>query len=79
MGSFSLPHILILAIVAILLLGGGRFSSMMGDVAKGVKSFKKGMAEDDDDVPAKPAQRIEAQQAARPAADTVVHDDKVAR
>ncbi|QNE30534.1 Sec-independent protein translocase TatA [Sphingomonas sp. NBWT7] len=80
MGSFSLPHILILAIVAILLLGGGRFSSMMGDVAKGVKSFKKGMSEDDDDVVAgKPAQRIEAQQAARPAAETVVHDDKVAR
>ena len=48
MGSFSLPHILILAIVAILLLGGGRFSSMMGDVAKGIKSFKKGMTEDDD-------------------------------
>ena len=47
MGSFSLPHILILAIVAILLLGGGRFSSMMGDVAKGIKAFKKGMAEDE--------------------------------
>ena len=48
MGSFSLPHILILAIVAILLLGGGRFSSMMGDVAKGIKSFKKGLTEDED-------------------------------
>jgi sec-independent protein translocase protein TatA len=79
MGSFSLPHILILAIVAILLLGGGRFSSMMGDVAKGVKSFKKGMSEDDEDTVAKPSQRIEAQQSARPAAETVVHDDKVAR
>ena len=45
--GFSLPHILIFAVVAILLLGGGRFSSMMGDVAKGVKQFKKGMAEDD--------------------------------
>lgn len=78
MGSFSLPHILILAIVAILLLGGGRFSSMMGDVAKGVKSFKKGMA-DEDEESSKPSPRIEAQQAARPAADTVVHDDKVAR
>ena len=45
--GLSLPHILIFAVVAILLLGGGRFSSMMGDVAKGVKSFKKGMAEED--------------------------------
>ena len=80
MGSFSLPHILILAIVAILLLGGGRFSSMMGDVAKGVKSFKKGMSEEDEEtVSAKPSPRIEAQQAARPAAETVVHDDKVVR
>ena len=47
MGGFSPLHILILAIVAILLLGGGRFSNMMGDVAKGVKNFKKGMAEED--------------------------------
>ena len=45
--GLSLPHILIFAVVAILLLGGGRFSSMMGDVAKGVKNFKKGMAEED--------------------------------
>ena len=45
--GLSLPHILIFAVVAILLLGGGRFSSMMGDVAKGVKNFKKGMAEDE--------------------------------
>ena len=78
MGSFSLPHILILAIVAILLLGGGRFSSVMGDVAKGVKNFKKGMNEDEDEV-VRPAQRIETQQAARPASETVVQDDKVAR
>ena len=31
-----------------LLLGGGRFSALMGDVAKGVKQFKKGMSEEDD-------------------------------
>ena len=69
MGSFSLPHILILAIVAVLLLGGGRFSNLMGDVAKGVKNFKKGMAEPDDDATAKPSARIEAQKAADPAFD----------
>ncbi|WP_298811949.1 twin-arginine translocase TatA/TatE family subunit [uncultured Sphingomonas sp.] len=69
MGSFSLPHILVLAVIAILLLGGGRFSAMMGDVAKGVKSFKKGMAEEDDDVVARPKPRIEAQSAAQPAYD----------
>ena len=46
--GLSLPHILIFAVVAILLLGGGRFSNLMGDVAKGVKNFKKGMAEEDE-------------------------------
>jgi len=79
MGGFSLPHILILAVVAILLLGGGRFSSMMSDVAKGVKNFKKGMSEDDEDTAARPSPRIETQDSARPAAETVVHDAKVPR
>ena len=41
MGSFSPIHLLVLAVVAILLLGGGRFSNLIGDVAKGVKNFKK--------------------------------------
>jgi sec-independent protein translocase protein TatA len=59
--GISLPHILIFAVVAILLLGGGRFSNMMGDVAKGVKQFKKGMAEEDDDRPVKPSPRLQAQ------------------
>jgi sec-independent protein translocase protein TatA len=47
MGGFSPIHLLVLAVVAILLLGGGRFSNLMGDVAKGIKAFKKGMAEDE--------------------------------
>ena len=47
MGSFSFWHILILAIIVLLLFGGNRFSAMMGDVAKGLKSFKQGMSEDD--------------------------------
>ena len=68
MGSFSPIHLLVLAIVAILLLGGGRFSNLMGDVAKGVKNFKKGMAEEDEK-PAMPSARIEAQKSAEPAFD----------
>ena len=58
MGGLSPIHILIFAVIAILLLGGGRFSNLMGDVAKGVKNFKKGMAEEDADSRAAP--RIEA-------------------
>ena len=53
MGSFSLIHWIILAIVLLLVFGGNRFSAMMSDVAKGLKSFKQGMADEDD----KPAER----------------------
>jgi sec-independent protein translocase protein TatA len=49
--GLSLPHILLLALVVLLLFGGGRVSGLMGDVAKGIKSFKKGMA-DEDEAPA---------------------------
>jgi sec-independent protein translocase protein TatA len=48
MGGFSLWHWLIVGVIILLLFGKGRFSDMMGDVAKGIKSFKKGMSEDDD-------------------------------
>ncbi|MEO7364787.1 MAG: twin-arginine translocase TatA/TatE family subunit [Sphingomicrobium sp.] len=48
MGGFSLWHILIFAIILLLLFGGNRFSAMMGDVAKGLKSFKQGMSDEDD-------------------------------
>ncbi|RJT24862.1 twin-arginine translocase TatA/TatE family subunit [Chakrabartia godavariana] len=59
MGSFSIWHWLVVGILVMLLFGKGRFSDMMGDVAKGIKSFKKGMAEDDTPTPA-PAPRIES-------------------
>ena len=60
MGSLSLMHWVIVLLVVMLLFGGGRISGLMGDVAKGIKSFKKGMADDDEDAkPAKPATRIE--------------------
>ena len=47
-GTFSIWHILILLAVALLLFGKGKISEIMGDFAKGIKSFKKGMAEDED-------------------------------
>ena len=63
MGSFSALHWIVVVLVVVLLFGGGRISGLMGDVAKGIKSFKKGMADDEDDVAAsaKPAQRIPQQ------------------
>ena len=49
MGGLSIWHLLVLALFVLLLFGGNRFSSMMGDVAKGLKSFKQGMADEDDE------------------------------
>ena len=50
MGGLSLPHLLLLGVVVLILFGGkGKISEIMGDVAKGIKSFKKGMSEDDAD------------------------------
>lgn len=59
MGGLSIWHWLIVGIIVLLLFGKGRFSDMMGDVAKGLKSFKKGMAEDEDDVPPARPSRLE--------------------
>jgi len=53
-GSFSLWHWLVVIILVLLLFGRGRISDMMGDIGKGLKSFKQGMAEDEDKA-AKPA------------------------
>jgi sec-independent protein translocase protein TatA len=48
MGFNSIWHWLLLLAVVLLLFGGsGKISSIMGDVAKGIKSFKKGMSEDE--------------------------------
>jgi sec-independent protein translocase protein TatA len=53
MGGLSIWHWLIFLVVALLLFGGsGKISSIMGDVAKGIKSFKKGMSEDEAAPPA---------------------------
>lgn len=48
MGSFSIWHWLIVLVIVLLLFGKGKISDVMGDIAKGVKSFKKGMSDDDD-------------------------------
>ena len=50
MGTFSLWHwLIVLAVVLVLFGGSGKISSLMGDMAKGIKSFKKGLSEDSDE------------------------------
>jgi sec-independent protein translocase protein TatA len=52
MGSFSIWHWLIVLVVVLLVFGRGKIPELMGDMAKGIKSFKKGMADDSvDDEP----------------------------
>lgn len=67
MGGLSIWHLLILGAVVLLLFGGkGKISDIMGDVAKGIKSFKKGLADEDTPpasaAPAAPAE-VEPQRA----------------
>ncbi len=48
MGSLSIWHWLVVAVIVLLLFGRGKITELMGDVASGIKAFKKGMAEDED-------------------------------
>ena len=48
MGNIGWSGIIIVAVIVVLLFGRGKISSIMGDVAKGIKSFKKGMSDNPD-------------------------------
>jgi sec-independent protein translocase protein TatA len=67
MGGMSIWHWVIVGIIVMLLFGRGKVSELMGDVAKGIKSFKKGLADDEDTVttpagstPVEPVKSIDA-------------------
>jgi sec-independent protein translocase protein TatA len=73
MGSLSIWHWILVLAVGLLLFGGrGKISDLMGDFAKGIKSFKKGLADEDvaDAAPSKdePLKTIDHQQQGAPAA-----------
>jgi len=62
MGSMSMWHWIIVIAVVLLLFGRGKISELMGDVAQGIKAFKKGMSEDEKtaDTKSEPVKTIEA-------------------
>jgi len=62
MGSMSIWHWIVVIAVVLLLFGRGKISELMGDVAQGIKAFKKGMSEDEKTADAKsePVKTIEA-------------------
>ena len=57
LGNLTGWHLIIILAIILLLFGGNRFSAMMGDVAKGLKSFKQGMSEEDEIKARNPDQR----------------------
>jgi sec-independent protein translocase protein TatA len=62
MGSMSVWHWLILLVIGLLVFGGkGKISSIMGDMAEGIKSFKKGMADDEVTKEAEEKKKLEMQ------------------
>ena len=78
MGGFSPVHWLLVVVVLLLLFGGrGKVSNLMGDFAKGIKAFKQGLKDEDDDHPAPPpAQPRVIEGEARPA-EPVEHHESV--
>ncbi|MBU6235277.1 MAG: twin-arginine translocase TatA/TatE family subunit [Alphaproteobacteria bacterium] len=53
--GLSLGHIVLVVLVVLIVFGAGKLPNVMGDLAKGVKNFKKGLQEDDE--PQKPADK----------------------
>ncbi len=64
--SIGLPQILLVVLLVLLLFGAGRLPRLMGDMAKGIKSFKQGMKDDLDVDSDKGAERLAAQDRVKP-------------
>jgi sec-independent protein translocase protein TatA len=67
MGATSIWHWIILLLIVVLLFGRGKISEIMSDVAKGIKSFKKGMSEEEAADKPEPERKAIEQAAAKPA------------
>lgn len=54
MGAFSLWHWIVVLVIVLLVFGAGKLPNVMGDMAKGMKAFKKGLKEEDETAAADP-------------------------
>ena len=70
MGSLSIWHWILVIAVVLLLFGRGKISDLMGDVAQGIKAFKKGMQDDD-----KPAEKTDPVKSIDAAPSTAARSD----
>ena len=67
MGSLSIWHWIVVIAVVLLLFGRGKISELMGDVAQGIKAFKKGMSDDETaKAETEPVKTIDHQEPAQP-------------
>ena len=73
MGSFSMMHWLVVLVIVLLLFGAGKLPQNMCDFAKGIKAFKAGMQEPDDEPAVKPPAQVPP-----PAAATTVASERPA-
>jgi sec-independent protein translocase protein TatA len=60
MGSMSLMHWLVVLAIVLVLFGAGKLPRVMGDFAKGIKAFKAGMKEEDEEAAANPPAQVTA-------------------
>jgi sec-independent protein translocase protein TatA len=51
MGSLSIWHWIVVLLVVVLIFGAGKLPNVMGDIAKGIKSFKRNMRDDEEEAP----------------------------
>jgi sec-independent protein translocase protein TatA len=76
MGSLSIWHWIIVLVVVLLLFGKNKIPGLMGDVAKGINAFKKGLKEENGSASEESSKTIDQTQAANPAADKERSTDK---
>lgn len=76
MGTFSIWHwLIVLVVVLVLFGGGGKISRLMGDFGKGLKSFKKNVKEEAEDVAADDQKALKSEEG-ETAADAQASEDK---
>ncbi|HEY7457509.1 MAG TPA: twin-arginine translocase TatA/TatE family subunit [Xanthobacteraceae bacterium] len=77
MGGLSIWHWIVVLVVVLLLFGRGKISELMGDAAKGIKAFKKGMAEDEETAAADKTPKTIDHQASQPSQVRTESEKKV--
>ena len=78
MGTFSIWHwLIVLAVVLVMFGGKGKISALMGDFGKGLKSFKKGMKEEDEVAPEESPKVLKSEQ--DPGEDSLREKDQAAK